>query len=101
MVTYILDDMAERMFAPAVRLVEAVHDYDRATAHDLLSGLGVVELRALAVDLASLVPDDEPLTTLLAWSRGVAPISDRQAAVHRAQLEAEVIAYSRSKRGAA
>lgn len=101
MVTHMLDDMAERMFAPAVRLVEAVHDYDRATAHDVLAGLGVIELRALAVDLASLVPDDEALTTLLAWSRGVAPISDRQAAKHREQLVAEVAAHARSKRGAA
>lgn len=101
MVTHILDDMAERMFAPAVRLVEAVHDYDRATAHHLLAGLGVIELRALAVDLASLVPDDEALTTLLAWTRGVAPISDRQAAKNREVLESEAAAYSRSKRGAA
>jgi hypothetical protein len=100
-VTYLLDEVAGRMFAPAARLVTAVHDYDRATAHDVLAGLDVIELRALAVNLASLVPDDEALATLLAWSRGVAPISDRQAAAHRDQLEAEVVAYSRSKRGAA
>ena len=101
MTPHLLDEVAERMFAPAVRLVSAVHDYDRVTAHEVLAGLGVIELRALAVNLASLVPDDEALGTLLTWSRSVAPISDRQATAHREQLEAEVVAYSRSKRGAA
>lgn len=96
-----LDDLTQRMFAPAVRLVEAVHDYDRAATHSLLAGLDVMELRALAVNLASLVPDDQTLDALLAWSRGVAPISDRQAAKHREVLEAEVAAFSRAKRGAA
>lgn len=101
MVSPILDDLAERMFAPAVRLVEAVHDYDRATAHSLLAELDGMELRALAIDLASLVPDDQALEVLLAWTRGVAPVSNRQAVKHRELLEAEAAAYSRSKRGAA
>lgn len=97
----ILDDLADSMFAPAVRLVSAVHDRDQAATYHLLEGLSGMELRALAVNLAALVPDDQALSTLLAWTRGVAPISDRQAERHRLELEAEVAAYARSRRGAA
>ncbi|MEU6725555.1 hypothetical protein ABZ917_17755 [Nonomuraea wenchangensis] len=96
-----LDDLAEQMLAPATRLVVAVHDGDAATSHDVLARLGVLELRALAVTLAALVPDDQALTALTAWTRGLAPVSDRQAAAHRELLEAEVAAFSRSRRGAA
>jgi len=100
MSTY-LDDLAEQMLAPATRLVVAVHDGDVATSHDVLGRLGVIELRALAVALAALVPDDQALTVLTAWSRGLVPVTQQQAARHRDLLVAEVEAHSRSKRGAA
>lgn len=96
-----LDDLAEQMMGPATRLVVAVHDDDADTSHDVLARLNVIELRTLAVALAALVPDDQALAVLLSWSRGLAPVSDRQAAAHREQLEAEAAAFSRSKRGAA
>jgi hypothetical protein len=96
-----LDDLAEQMLAPATRLVMAVHDGDTTTSHDVLSRLNVIELRTLAVALAALVPDDQALTVLTAWSRGLQPVTDEQAARHRELLEAEVAAFSRSKRGAA
>jgi hypothetical protein len=41
--------------APA--LVRAVHQRDVAAVHDRLAGLDVLELRALAVVLADLIPD--------------------------------------------
>ncbi|MER7126662.1 hypothetical protein [Micrococcus luteus] len=85
-----LDALAERMLWPATKLVAAVRDGDDRTCHDMLSHLGPVELRALAVVLAALVPDDAALTALADWTRSAPPVSDRQAAEHRAALEAEL-----------
>ncbi|MER7131219.1 hypothetical protein [Streptosporangium saharense] len=85
-----LDALAERMLWPATRLIAAVHDRDDRASHDVLAGLGTVELRALCVVLAALVPDDQALTTLADWTRGAPPVSERQAAEHRAALEAEL-----------
>lgn len=95
-----LDALAERMLPPAATLVVAVHDHDIPTAHAMLEPLGVLELRALAVTLAALVPDDRTLTELLAWTRGQAPISDRQAAAHRAQLEQTLAEHDAARRRA-
>lgn len=100
----ILDDLAERMLAPATRLVCAVQDHDVDDAHRLLSGLDVLELRALAVVMAALVPDDATLEDLLAWTRNAGPISPRRAAVNRARLMAAVASIAAEpvrKRGAA
>lgn len=100
----ILDDLAERMLSSATQLVCAVQDYDTRDAHTLLSRLDVLELRALAVVLAALVPDDATLEDLLAWTRCQGPVSPRRAAVNRARLMAavaSVAAEPRPKRGAA
>lgn len=86
----ILDELAERMLPSATQLVCAVQDYDTRDAHRLLSGLDVLELRALAVVLAAMVPDDATLEQLLAWTRYQGPISPRRAAVNRARLLAAV-----------
>ena len=65
-----LDDITERMLPVATDLVCQVHDHQRGDAHDLLAGLRVVELRALAVVLAALVPADQPFADLVAWTHG-------------------------------
>ncbi len=93
-----LDALAESLIPTAARLVVAVHDDDTTDAHDALGRLGVLELRALCVVLAAMVPDDESLSSLLAWTRGVAPISERQAAANRARLEATIAAHARDRR---
>jgi hypothetical protein len=85
-----LDELASRMLWPATRLVAGVHDSDALACHDVLAGLGLVETRALCVVLAALVPDDAALVGLARLARGTAPVSDRQAAKHRAELEAEL-----------
>ncbi|MFI7628425.1 hypothetical protein [Microbispora rosea] len=96
-----LDALAETMLPPATALVVAVHDHDVAAAHATLAGLDVLQLRALAVTLAALVPDDHTLTELLAWTRSQGPISDRQAAVNRQRLEATLAAHDAHRRGRA
>ncbi|GAA2990459.1 hypothetical protein GCM10017559_08100 [Streptosporangium longisporum] len=96
-----LDDLAQQMFWPATKLVAAVHDHDTRTSHTVLSTLDTVELRALAVVLASLVPDDHTFTTLARCTRGTPPVSERQAAQHRATLEAELAHAARTRRQAA
>lgn len=81
-----LDDLAERLVPTAARLTVAVHDGEPGDSHDALAGLSVLELRALCVVLAAMVPDDETLEVLLAWTRGVGPVSNRQAARNRARM---------------
>lgn len=51
-----VNDLPMAMLMPAARLVEAVHAEDSKVTHELLGRLSVMELRALAVDLAALVP---------------------------------------------
>jgi hypothetical protein len=51
-----LEELPMAMLLPASRLVEAVHAYDIAASHEVLEPLNVMQLRALAVDLAALVP---------------------------------------------
>lgn len=96
-----LDDLAQQMLWPATKLVAAVHDNDTRTSHAVLTRLDTVELRALAVVLASLVPDDVTLTALARWTCGAPPVSERQAARHRADLEAELAADAAQRRRAA
>ena len=50
------DHLVVQMLTPASRLVEGVHGRDKAVCHVVLSSLSVVELQALAVTLAQLVP---------------------------------------------
>lgn len=87
----LLDDM----YPIAMDLVVAVHDMDQEATHRLLEGRPNAEKDALVIALASLVPDDEALTTLLAWTRPDGPVSARQAASNLAQVTA---AASRGRR---
>lgn len=93
-----LDDLAARMLWPAVTLVTAVHDADAQASRQVLRRLGTIELRALCVVLAALVPDDQALTVLTRWTRDAPSVSDRQAARHRQELEAELAAEARHRR---
>lgn len=94
-----LDVLAERMLGPAAQLVVSVHDHDVAGAHEALEPLTVLELRALAVTLAALVRDDESLLTLLDWTRGLGPVSDRQAERNRARLAEAVEVRQKPRTG--
>lgn len=97
-----LDALVEQMLRPATRLVCAVQDFDQQESRAILEPLDAMELRALAVALAALVPDDQALEVLLAWSRNEGPISPRKARVNRDRLVAEVAEFERNhSRGAA
>ncbi|TMR11049.1 hypothetical protein ETD86_37015 [Nonomuraea turkmeniaca] len=88
----VLDDLAERMILPAARLVPAVQDLDESETQAILSSLSLLELRALAVVLASLVPADDPamelFTTWMHQSKPVPPrpISEGEARANRRRL---------------
>lgn len=63
-----LDDFLEDLLPAALGVAVAVRDRDGAEVARILEPLGVLELRALAVALAALVPDDVPFRELLAWT---------------------------------
>lgn len=93
-----LDGLAERMLGPATKLVISVHRANAAETHLVLGSLSVLELRALAVVLANLVPDDHALTVLIEWTQGPSPVAESRAAENRAALEAELAADFRERR---
>lgn len=67
------DDLLDEALAPAAALVCAVRE-DPTEVHSILLDRTTIEqLHALAVVLACMVPDDKPLTDLLAWTREPAP----------------------------
>lgn len=88
----VLDELAEQMILPAARLVPAVQDGDALKAHLILGAMTVLELRALAVVLASMVPADDPAMELFTtWMHQSAPvppraISSREAQINRQRL---------------
>lgn len=90
--TAVLDELAEQMILPAGRLVPAVQDGDAREVHALLSPLSLMELRALVVVLATLVPADDPamelFTTWIHQAKPVPPrpISGREAQANRARM---------------
>ena len=58
-------------YAPtACALVCAVHDQDTEAAHELLDGIPA-DIAALLVLLARMVPDDKPLSELIADADGI------------------------------
>ena len=67
------EDLLVQMLMPASRLVTGVHAFDPVACHRVLSGLSVLELRALAVVLAQLVRLGDVSPQQLAvsrWRRG-------------------------------
>lgn len=62
------DAMANGILPVATDLVCQVHDWDAAEIRKTLNGFGEGGLRALCVVLASMVPDDQPLDDLIAWT---------------------------------
>lgn len=93
-----LDVLADRMLGPATRLVTAVHRVDKAETHLVLGSLSVLELRTVAVVLASLVPDDHALAVIAVWTQTPPPVSEHRAAENRAALEAELAADFQQRR---
>lgn len=62
------DAMANGVLPVATELVCQVHDWDAAEIRKTLTGFGEDGLRALCVVLAAMVPDDQPLDDLIAWT---------------------------------
>lgn len=58
---------AERLAAEAVRLVMMVRDDDPQVVGQHLASLSATRLAQLTIALAAMVPDDKPLSELLAW----------------------------------
>lgn len=92
-----LDDLAERMILPACRLVSDVQARDVEAVHARLSLLDGIELRALCVVLAELVPADDPALDLFTtWThqdaerRPPVPVTGEQAAANRRALAAAI-----------
>lgn len=106
MSTY-LDDLADQMILPACRLVAAVQDRQRDEVTAIVEPLSAMELRALVVVLAELVPADDVATSLFTtWKlqderAPLPPVTAEEAAENRRELVAEVAAYKKSKRSAA
>ena len=101
-----LDVLAEQMILPACRLVPAVQDGDADQVDAIVSPLSLLELRALAVVLASLVPAEDPAIGLFTtWklqetSLPLPPVTPEHAADNRRRMVAEVAAFD-AGRGAA
>lgn len=97
-----LDDLADQMILPACRLVAAVQDRDVDSVTQVVERLSVLELRALAVVLAELVPADDPAMGLFfTWKvqdseLPLPPVTAEQAAENRRRLLAEVAEHKRS-----
>lgn len=95
--TAVLDELAEQMLLPACRLVPAVQDGSAGEVHAILSPLSLLDLRALVVVLAALVPADDPaMDVFTTWMHQAKPapprpISGREAQLNRARL-AEALA---------
>lgn len=62
------DALATGILPVATDLVCQVHDWDAAEIRKTLTGYGEDGLRALCVVLAAMVPDDQPLDELIAWT---------------------------------
>ncbi|KAB8186930.1 helix-turn-helix domain-containing protein [Nonomuraea phyllanthi] len=92
-----LDALADDMILPACRLVPAVHDEDPDEVANIIGAMGVMELRALAVVLASLVPADDPALGLFTQWREDGP---GKAAGRRRLMLSEVAAWEQGKREA-
>ena len=58
---------AERLAAEAVQLVVMVRDEDPQVVGQHLADLDTTRLAQLTIALAAMVPDDKPLSELLAW----------------------------------
>lgn len=58
------DELVEAMILPACRLVPAVQAEDGKQVEEILAPLTGMQLRALVVVLASLVPADDPAMRL-------------------------------------
>lgn len=102
-----LDVLAEEMILPACRLVAAVQGRAADEAASILETLSVLELRALAVVLAELVPADDPAMDLFTlWkvqdeNAPLPPVTPEQAEANRQRLVDEVTEYEHAKRNAA
>lgn len=84
-----LDMLAAVMVPVAADLTCRVRDHDAVGVEQAIGGMSVLHLRALAVVLAAMVPDDQPLDDLIAWTRcprGPEPITPERAAANRAEL---------------
>lgn len=86
-----LDALAHVMLPVAADLACRVRDGDAAGIEQAIGQMDIVHLRALAVVLAAMVPDDRPLDDLIAWTRGAPPpppadITPAQASRNRAAL---------------
>ncbi|MGA4989941.1 helix-turn-helix domain-containing protein [Nonomuraea bangladeshensis] len=92
-----LDALADDMILPACRLVPAVQDEEPGKVADIIGAMGVMELRALAVVLASLVPADDPALGLFTHWQEDGP---GKAAERRRLMLAEVTAWEQGKREA-
>jgi len=99
-----LDVLAEEMILPACRLVAAVQDRDAHEVTEIVGALSVLELRALVVVLAELVPADDPAMDLFTlWKvqdedRPLPPVTPEQAEANRRRLVEEVAVYENSHR---
>lgn len=102
-----LDVLAEEMILPACRLVAAVQDRDAEQVAGIVEALSVLELRALVVVLAELVPADDPAMDLFTlWKvqdedLPLPPVTPEQAEANRQRLSEEVAEYQHSRRSAA
>lgn len=86
-----LDELAEAMLPAALDLICQVHDREAAAVAEILEPLGVLRLRALAVVLAALVPDDARLDELIAQTHRPTPdVTPERAEEHRRRLEREI-----------
>jgi hypothetical protein len=103
------DDLIEHMILPACRLVAAVQDRDTEQVAAIVERLSLLEMRALVVVLAELVPADDPALSLFTtWkiqdddlALALPPVTPEQAEENRRRLEVEVAEYEHAKRTAA
>jgi hypothetical protein len=95
------------MILPACRLVAAVQAREPEGVAGIVEALSVLELRALAVVLAELVPADDPAMDLFTlWKvqdneLPLLPVTAEQAEANRQRLVDEVAEYEHAKRSAA
>jgi len=70
------DDLMAELMSTALELIPSLRDYGPDRAETLLGHLSAGHLYRLVILLAAMVPDDRPVSELLAWLDKPAQSSD-------------------------
>lgn len=100
-----LDELTRVMLPVATDLTCSVREHNATAIAALLTPMDPIHLRALAVVLAAMVPDDVPLDDLIAWTRKprtvLEPITTKHACRNREALARAIGVDDDYKKGAA